>query len=110
MTDMMNPARAGGAAGSGNCHRRLASDNRASPPKSVLNQEQSCAWLRRQHHVEHLHRLGPSPLGHFIKDIEKGADIDATLEAYAKLDADFIKALGGDKFVPSLFAIGGGRR
>jgi hypothetical protein len=63
--------------------------------------------FRRQRHVEHLHRLGPSPLGHFIKEIEKGRDIDATLEAYAKLDADFIKALGG---APSLWAIDGGRR
>jgi hypothetical protein len=66
------------------------------------------ARLRRQRHVEHLHRLGPSPLGHFITEIERGADIDASLEAYAKLDADFIKALGGDRFAPSLHCIDGG--
>jgi hypothetical protein len=65
-------------------------------------QVKSRARLRRQRHVEHLQ--------HFIKDIEKGADIDATLEAYAKLDADFIKALGGDRFAPSLHCIDGGRR
>ena len=53
--------RAGGAAGHVDCHRRLASDNRVSPPKSVLNQEQSRARLRRQRLVECLHRLGPAP-------------------------------------------------
>ena len=46
--------RAGGAAGLVDCHRRLASDNRVSPPKSVLNQEQSRARLRRQRLVKHL--------------------------------------------------------
>jgi hypothetical protein len=103
-----NPARAGGAAGSGKHHKRLAFEVHGSNPHASHAQAQS--RLRRQRYVERLHRLGPSPLGHFIRDIEKGADIDATLEAYTKLDADFIKALGGDMFTPSLWAIDGGRR
>jgi hypothetical protein len=44
-------------------------------------------------------------VGHFIREVAHGADIDATLEAYAKLDADFIKALGGDRFAPALLGI-----
>ncbi|MFZ3326170.1 MAG: hypothetical protein WA231_09875 [Methylocella sp.] len=67
---------------------------------------------RRQRLVENLHRLGPAPLGHFIREIEEatGADVTARLERYAALPADFIKANGGDRFAPSLWAIEGGRR
>ena len=31
--------------------------------------------MRRQRLVEHLHRLGPSPLGHFIREIEVATGI-----------------------------------
>lgn len=99
--------RAGNATGLGNCHRQLASDTRVYPTNPALNQGKSCLRLRRQRHIERLHQLGPSPLGHFITEIERGADIDTSLEAYAKLDADFIKALGGDRFAPSLHVIEG---
>ena len=42
---------------------------------------------RRQRLVERLHRLGPSPLGHFIREVEEatGADVTARLERYAAL-------------------------
>jgi hypothetical protein len=84
----------------GDCHRRLASDNRVSPPKSALNQERSRALPRRQRLVEHLHWLGPVPLGQFIREIEvaTGADVTARLEIYAKIDPEFVRALGGDQF------------
>jgi len=101
--------RAGGAAWLVDCHRRLASDNRVSPPKSALNQEQSGARLRRQLLVLHLHHLGPSPLEHFIREVEAGADVTVRLECYAKLDPEFVRALGGDKFPPPfLHVIDGG--
>jgi hypothetical protein len=50
----------------------------------------------------HLHRLGPSPLGHFLHEVEvaTGADVTPRLETYAKIDPEFVLALGGDKFPP----------
>jgi hypothetical protein len=68
--------------------------------------------LRRRRLVEHLHRLGPAPLGHFIREIEDAARVDITprLERYAEIDPEFVRALGGDKFPPRfLHGIGGGR-
>jgi hypothetical protein len=66
--------------------------------------------LRRQRLVEHLHRLGPSPLGHFIREVEvaTGADVTARLERYSEIDPEFVRALGGDQFAPSLHVIDGG--
>jgi hypothetical protein len=58
--------------------------------------------LRRQRLVEKLHRLGPKPLFHFLSEVERGAPLAPTLETYAALPADFIRANGGDKFAPSL--------
>ena len=70
------------------------------------------ARLRRQRLVEHLHRLGPSPLGHFIREIEvaTGADVTARLERYARISPEFVKALRGDRFAPSLHVIDGSER
>ena len=64
--------------------------------------------LRRQRLVMHLHRLGPSPLGHFLREVECGASIPDHLECYSRIDPDFIAALGGDRFAPVLHVIDGG--
>jgi len=66
--------------------------------------------MRRQRLVSRLHSLGPKPLYHFLDEIERGAPIAATLESYAALPADFIKANGGDKFAAPVWPIDGGRR
>jgi len=66
--------------------------------------------LRRQRLIEKLHALGPRPLGHFINDIERGADIDITLERYARLPREFIAVNGGAEFDRPLAAVAGGRR
>ena len=50
----------------------------------------AAARLRRQRLIEHLHRLDPSPLGHFIHEVE------------------VVRALGGDQFASSLRCIDGG--
>jgi hypothetical protein len=78
------------------------------PTKTALNQAQSRARLRRRRHVECLHRLGPAPLGHFLREIELGANVAERLERYARLDPDFIRVLGGDRFAPALLCIDGG--
>jgi hypothetical protein len=63
--------------------------------------------MRRQRLVEHLHRLGPSPLGHFIREVEASAGIDVTarLERYAQIDPEFVRALNGHRFAHSLVCI-----
>jgi hypothetical protein len=100
------PVRAGVAAGvsdafpGGNCNSKIT---RASTTFQAADR------ARRQRLVEQLHRLGPAPLAHFIRDLERGGNIDVTLEAYAALPADFIKAFGGDRFPPALRSIDGGR-
>jgi hypothetical protein len=65
--------------------------------------------LRRQRLVEKLHRLGPAPLSHFLREIEQatGADLTQRLERYSLVDPEFVRALGGDRFPPALIAIGG---
>jgi hypothetical protein len=68
------------------------------------------AKLRRQRLVEHLHRLGPQPLGYFLREIEAGASIPEHLEKYSTIDPNFVRDLGGDQYPPLLWAIDGGRR
>lgn len=70
---------------------------------------ESMRRLRRQRLVEHLHRLGPAPLGHFLREVENGANIPDHLERYAKIDPAFVRALSGDRYAPALHAIDGGR-
>jgi hypothetical protein len=52
----------------------------------------------------------PAPVGHFIREVEvaTGADVTARLERYAEIDPEFVRALGGDRFAPSLHCIDGG--
>jgi hypothetical protein len=98
------PVRAGVAAGvfdafpGGNCNSKIT---RASTTFQAANR------ARRQLLVEQLHRLGPAPLAHFIRDIERGSNVDATLETYAELPVDFIKAYAGDRFAPPAFLLRG---
>jgi hypothetical protein len=81
--------------------------NSAVTPKNQAARQR----LRRQRLVEHLHRLGPSPIGHFLREVEvaTGADVTARLERYAKIDPEFVRALGGDRYAPVLHAVEGDR-
>jgi hypothetical protein len=95
-----DPPRRGSADGSERKRNCSALDNPQfigpSAATRALNQ------LRRRRLVEHLHSLGPSPLGHFIREVEDAARVDVTprLERYAEIDPEFVRALGGDKFPP----------
>jgi hypothetical protein len=75
----------------------------------TVHPAESMRRLRRQRLVEHLHRLGPAPLGHFLREVENGASISDHLERYAKIDPAFVRALGGDRYAPVLHAVEGGR-
>jgi hypothetical protein len=107
--DAPNPV-AGGAAGSGRHYpKRLAFDPPGLTPPAPHTQAQS--RLRRQRSVERVHRLGPAPLFHLLTDLDAGKDVWPTVERYAALPADFIKANAGDQFVePALHVLKGGRR
>jgi len=65
--------------------------------------------IRFQRLVRQLHALGPKPLFHFLDELDRGADLRATLETYAALPVDLIKAYHGDEFMPSLVPIRAGR-
>ncbi len=89
---------------------KRACEEKQANPAMPTGHAQSLNRLRRQRLVEHLHRLGPSPLYHFLNEVERGADLRQHLERYARLDPDFIAALGGSHFGPAVFVIDGGRR
>jgi hypothetical protein len=38
-------------------------------------------------------------------EVATGADVTARLETYAKIDPEFVRALGGDQFAPPLHVI-----
>jgi hypothetical protein len=65
--------------------------------------------LRLQYLAERVHTLGPAPLYHLIKEIEAGADMRPTLERYAALPANFVRAMDGSEFGPRVSLIKGGR-
>lgn len=101
----------------GKHHKRLASDfsgfklpaceYQAILARRVRLRREADARLPRQRLVSHLHRLGPSPLGHFLREIEAGANVAERLDRYARLDPDFVRALGGDRFAPIVRLIDG---
>ena len=65
--------------------------------------------LERERQVEKICKLGPRPLLEFLKEIDRGADVFERLAVYAALPCDFIRANDGDKFLPAIFSISGGR-
>jgi hypothetical protein len=104
MTQRENPA-------AGNCGARRTSLGKIDPSDIARNHlaaQAQFARLRRQRLVEHLHRLGPAPLGHFLREVENGASISDHLERYAEINPAFVRALGGDRFATTLHAIAEG--
>ena len=56
------------------------------------------ADLRRQHQIEHVHRLGARAVGELLHEVDDGADLDHALAAYERITPDLFKAVGGDRF------------
>jgi hypothetical protein len=100
-----NPTAGRGRAGISSFRSRI--DNPENRPPEPAKQARD--RLRRQCLVSHLHRLGPSPLGHFLREIENGASIADHLNRYSRIDPDFVRALGGCDFVEFLHVVDGGR-
>ena len=64
------------------------------------------ADLKRQRQVTRLHSLGPRPVLEALIEVAAGAELDTVLADYARLNLAVVTALGGDKFPPSIFAVG----
>ena len=65
---------------------------------------QAYAGPRFEHMVEHLHRLGPRSIAELLIEIARStgqpALIADRLQAYAGLDPEIVRAVGGDRFPP----------
>ncbi len=59
---------------------------------------------RFEYMVEHLHRLGPRPIAELLIEIARctghSSLIADRIQAYAGLDRELVRALGGDRFPP----------
>ena len=66
------------------------------------DKSQALARLRRQRHVEQVHRLGARVIFELLNELDRhhglGDDLDRRLEAFAGLDPDLLAALGADRF------------
>lgn len=65
----------------------------------------SALAIRRQRQAAHLHGLGPRATYEAMLQLVAGADLDKTLAAYSRLNAETLEALGGDRFAPALFVV-----
>lgn len=69
--------------------------------------------VRLRRLIQHFHRLGPAPLGHFLQEMidefDLAAPVAAKLELYGRIDAEFIKINCGDQFAPPPLHIVGER-
>lgn len=77
-------------------------DGPVNPTNQAARQAQK---LRRQRQVCHLWHLGEAPLYNLLTDLDAGKPVWPAVEEYAALPADFIKALGGDRFAPVVHVI-----
>ena len=57
-----------------------------------------------------IHRLGERPRFELLIELDRGAEFHSVLESYARLSADFIAALDGDRLCIARPLIGDGGR
>jgi hypothetical protein len=90
LTNRRNPARRAAAG----FHRRKSFDG----DDHLIARKYAASQARLRHLNGRVHALGVPVLYHLFSDLERGADLRPTLEDYASLNPDFIRAFGGDKF------------
>lgn len=66
--------------------------------------------LRFHRRVERVHRLGPAPLGYLLIEVaracpEARAVLAERLRLFAAIDPELVRALGADRFAPSLIDV-----
>ena len=92
---------------------RVAAESEASLIQNPSH-AQAQRQLRRQRHVEQIHRLGARALFELVDELDRvhglGDDLDRRLERYARLDPDLLAALGADRFPAAPLRIVGGAR
>jgi hypothetical protein len=62
---------------------------------SGIDQKRSARRIRL---ARHLHSAGPRPVLEALLDVEKGRDLDATLEDFARVPPETYHAVGADDF------------
>jgi hypothetical protein len=101
MSQKAETRRAGGAAAPLETSRFWTRDKREIAPNRTR------AQAEREARLQFL--AGLKPLFYSLDELERGAALRPFLERCGALPADFIKALGGDKFLTALRAIDGER-
>ena len=70
---------------------------------------QPLAGPRFERQVERLHSIAPRPLGELLAEIATATGqpslIADRVEAYAALDPEIVRALGADRFPPSVLGV-----
>jgi hypothetical protein len=66
--------------------------------------------LRLRACAPRIHNLGEAPLYYLLRELATGAPLLPTVERYARLPADLIRAYAGDKLMPALTPIRSSRR
>lgn len=96
----------------GRCDSKTTSPNALAAQAEIRNpigaHEAHSDWLRLKFLAARLHALGPAPLAYFLNEIEAGANLWWSLEIYAALTGDLIRANGGDQFTRTLCVVDGG--
>ncbi len=71
--------------------------------------DEPTAGLRRERMIEHLHSLGVRALAELLDEIAAAtgqpAIVADRIEAFAKLDPEVLRFLGGDRFTPNLVEV-----
>ena len=77
------------------------------------DKSQALARLRRQRHVEQIHRLGARVIFELVDELDRhhglGDDLDRRPERYAALDDRLVAAVGADRFLASPQRVVGGQ-
>ena len=93
--------------------RRSGADRARRPDAGwrTMNCHPANLDARLRHLAAQIYALGPRPLYELLRELDAGAPLRPRLEAYARLQASFIRANNGDELDERpLFAIAGGRR
>ena len=90
---------------------RVAAESEASLIQNPSH-TQAQRRLRRQRHVEQIHRLGARVIFELVDELDRhhglADDLDRRLERYAALDPEVLRALGADRLPVSPVRIVGG--
>ena len=104
---MENPARS--ATGGVRCfaHRLNTPEHRRN--RRALQDSARIDSPRLERMIERVHALGPRPLGEMLAEIAIATGqpnlIADRLQAYAGLDPEIVRAVGGDRFPPSVLEV-----